>query len=99
MTVLFAMAKSSGSWGLHVQPLRTIAEEVLSMSSSPDLSKASPLNAPFYAVWLHRFLFALTILAWIAIGGVILVWRGEGEPTRLLDRGNLACYDWNRRST
>ncbi len=28
-----------------------------------------------------------------------LVWRGEGEPTRLLDRGNLACYDWNRRST
>ena len=27
------------------------------------------------------------------------VWRGEEESTRLLDRGDRACYDWNRRST
>ena len=25
-------------------------------------------------------------------------WR-EGERTRMLDRGDPACYDWNRRST
>ena len=47
------------------------------MFSPPDLSKTSPLNAPFYAVWLRRFLFALTILAWIAIGGVILYVLGR----------------------
>src|SRR5437763_6736669 len=77
MTVLFAVTESPGSWGLDMQPLRTIAEEVLSMFSPPDLSKTSPLNAPFYAVWLRRFLFALTILAWIAIGGVILYVLGR----------------------
>jgi len=47
------------------------------MSSPPDLSKTSPLNTPFYALWLRRFLFALTILAWIAIGGVILYVLGR----------------------
>jgi hypothetical protein len=28
-----------------------------------------------------------------------LVWRGGGERTKRLDRGDAACYDWNRRST
>jgi len=77
MTVLFAVTESPGSWGLDMQPLRTIAKEVISMSSPPDLSNASPLNTPFYARWLRRFLFALTILAWIAIGGVILYILGR----------------------
>src|SRR5438105_13623411 len=77
MTVLFAVTESPGSWGLDMQSLRTIAKEVLAMSSPPDLSKASPLNTPFYALWLRRLLFALTILAWIAIGAVILYILGR----------------------
>ncbi|HEX6552362.1 MAG TPA: AI-2E family transporter [Ktedonobacteraceae bacterium] len=63
------------------------------MSSPPDLSSTSPFNAPFYAIWLRRFLFALTILAWIAIGGVILYVLGRIiDPIFLLIISLLIAY-------